>query len=116
MESKHTWRWQRGANRLDHIGLDQNLDKYLDCGLVDNNGEVIIPLRIDHYEMLYDGFWIKKEHRDLIAAAPELLEALKAFLDMYVQFINSGDAGNWNPETDDEVIQARAAIAKAEKE
>lgn len=50
----------------------------------------------------------------LIAAAPELLAALRLFVDQYTRLINSGDCGNWNPETDEEVITARAAIAKAE--
>lgn len=50
----------------------------------------------------------------LIAAAPELLDALKSLIDGYIELVNSGDCGNWDPETDKEVIQARAAIAKAE--
>lgn len=50
----------------------------------------------------------------LIAAAPELLAALRLFLERYVSLVNCGDCGNWDPETDEEVIQARAAIAKAE--
>lgn len=49
----------------------------------------------------------------LIAAAPELLAALQGFLDMYIAAANSGDWGNWDPEEDDEVIAARAAILKA---
>lgn len=55
----------------------------------------------------------KKEDLDLILAAPELLEALQNLTSMYVDFINSGDAGNWNPEEEKEIIAARAAIAKA---
>ena len=50
----------------------------------------------------------------LIAAAPELLDALREMLDRYVSLANSGDAGFWNPETELEVKAARAAIAKAE--
>ena len=49
----------------------------------------------------------------LIAAAPELLEALRTFADEYVAMINSGDCGFWNPEDEDKVKGARAAIAKA---
>ena len=55
-----------------------------------------------------------EDDRRLIAAAPELLAALRLFVDRYTQLVNSGDCGNWNPETDEEVITARAAIAKAE--
>lgn len=43
----------------------------------------------------------------------ELLEALEKLTAHYCGLVNSGDAGNWNPEKDDEVIQARAAIARA---
>ncbi|KKJ75467.1 hypothetical protein WH95_18380 [Kiloniella litopenaei] len=57
---------------------------------------------------------VNRQRAQLIAAAPDLLEALKAFTKMYVQMIESGDCGNWNPEEDAEVIQARKAIAKAE--
>lgn len=49
----------------------------------------------------------------LIAAAPELLEALNTMTNRYCSLVNSGDAGNWNPEEDPEVQQARAVIAKA---
>jgi len=55
----------------------------------------------------------QKANAKLISAAPELLDALQSLLDMYVDFINSGDAGNWNPEEEKEVIKARAAISKA---
>ena len=50
----------------------------------------------------------------LIAAAPELLESLKFLLARYVQIANSGDAGFWDPEKEPPVMEARAAIAKAE--
>lgn len=49
----------------------------------------------------------------LISASPDLLEALQAFLAMYIEGANSGDWGNWNPEEEPEIIAARAAIAKA---
>lgn len=52
----------------------------------------------------------------LIAAAPCLLSALKAFLESYLRSANSGDWGYWNPEEEPEVIAARAAIAKARGE
>ena len=46
-------------------------------------------------------------------AAPELLAALKRFLDEYVALVESGDAGFWDVEQEEKVIQARAAISKA---
>lgn len=50
----------------------------------------------------------------LISAAPDLYEAVKGFLDLYVALVNSGDCGNWNPEEEDVVIAARAALQKAD--
>lgn len=44
---------------------------------------------------------------------PELVEALENMTERYVGLINSGDAGNWNPEKELEVIAARKALAKA---
>jgi hypothetical protein len=52
----------------------------------------------------------------LTAAAPDLLEALEVLLDSYTALINSGDCGNWNPEEEPDVINARKAIAKARGE
>lgn len=49
----------------------------------------------------------------LIAAAPELLEQLHKMTEHYVRLAGCGDCGNWNPEEEDEVIAARATIAKA---
>lgn len=42
-----------------------------------------------------------------------LLEALRRMLGRYVELVNCGDCGSWNPETEAEVIAARAAIARA---
>jgi len=50
----------------------------------------------------------------LMTAAPEIIEALRAMTQRYVDLVNSGDAGFWDPEEDAEVIAARAAIAKAQ--
>jgi hypothetical protein len=50
----------------------------------------------------------------LIAAAPEMLEALKVLLDEYLSLVNSGDCGFWDAEKDGFVINARAVITKAE--
>ncbi len=51
-----------------------------------------------------------------ISAAPEMYEALYELVSMYVRMINSGDCGSWDPETDTEVINARAALRKARGE
>lgn len=50
----------------------------------------------------------------LIASAPDLLHTLRVMVYRYVSLVNGGDCGNWDPETEPEVIAARAALAKAE--
>ena len=46
----------------------------------------------------------------------KLLDALMGLTEMYVEMVDSGDCGNWDPETDNEVIAAREAIKQAEAE
>lgn len=49
----------------------------------------------------------------LIAAAPELLKALKALFRSYKELADSGDAGFWALEDTPDGKQALAALAKA---
>lgn len=42
----------------------------------------------------------------------KLEKALTNLLNMYLEGANSGDWGNWNPEEDAEVIEAREALAQ----
>lgn len=60
------------------------------------------------------GPW-KENHAnaDLIAAAPELLEALQELFADYKQLADSGDAGFWNLEDTEVGKKSLAAIAKA---
>jgi len=51
----------------------------------------------------------------LIAAAPDMFEALAGLLEHYLSLVNSGDAGFWDPEKEAQVIAARAALAKASR-
>jgi acyl carrier protein len=44
----------------------------------------------------------------------ELIAALRGILKRYVDFVLSGDGGNWDPEEEAAVIGARAALAKVE--
>jgi hypothetical protein len=39
-------------------------------------------------------------------------QALRDLLDRYTALVNCGDCGNWNPETEPEVIAARRALGK----
>lgn len=49
----------------------------------------------------------------LMDCVRELEAALDGMTTMYVEFVNSGDGGIWNPEQDKEVIAARKALAAA---
>ena len=53
---------------------------------------------------------------DLIAAAPEMFEALTALLERHTDLVESGDCGFWDAEKEEEVTKARAALAKARGE
>lgn len=44
------------------------------------------------------------------ALSRRLHDALRGLLDRYTALVNSGDCGFWNPETDNEVITARAVL------
>lgn len=54
-----------------------------------------------------------KANAHLIAAAPELLSSLEDLLKHYIDIVECGDCGNWDAETEKEVVFARAAINKA---
>jgi hypothetical protein len=56
---------------------------------------------------------LNRQNDNLRALNVELLAALTAMLDRYASLADSGDAGNWDCEEVDDVIAARAAIAKA---
>lgn len=55
----------------------------------------------------------RKANARLIAAAPDLLEALQVLFASYKALADSGDAGNWKIENQPEGKQALAAISKA---
>lgn len=59
---------------------------------------------------------MRAELQRQLAAFPKLLAALKGLLENHLQLVNCGDCGSWDPETEAEVIAARAAIAAAEGE
>jgi hypothetical protein len=71
------------------------------------------PLGVDHNHWAGDYIDCTPEEATLASAAPKLFAALEHMVAMYTQLINSGDCGNWDPETDKEVIAARKAIKAA---
>ena len=110
------WNWGDGWNAIDKGGSmyssdgegNPHIEKYMDLQLMGGTTH-IIPLRIDHYSVGYDGDPITPADRALIAAAPELLAALKVAQDVLSKTrLASSDQ---NPKGFRDLIGA--AIAKA---
>lgn len=72
--SPHPWAWGADWATLDYQGRDGGGDKYADLQLRDSQGVGILPVRIDHYEPIWDCARPDKEpnaaDRVLIAHAP----------------------------------------------
>ncbi len=51
----------------------------------------------------------------LVGTKDALWIALEGMTKRYVDLVNCGDCGNWDPEEEAEVKLARAAISRAEK-
>lgn len=74
---------------------------------------------INHYVAVAEHEFIRwprdmcEANARLIAAASDLLAALRDILNRYVELAGSGDCGFWDPETEPEVIAARAALTRA---
>ena len=86
---------------------------------LDHNGQRVV--RAEHIEVCtcwhHSVGSIEKEmevNARLIAAAPELLEALKKIIARHSELVCSGDCGFWDVEDEEEMKLARAAISKAE--
>lgn len=48
------------------------------------------------------------------ALSRRLADAARALLNRHVSLVNSGDAGNWDPEEEKEVIALRSVLAESE--
>lgn len=60
-----------------------------------------------------DYLQIEKFIFDFYGTEKKLAETLKGMLELWCNLVNSGDAGNWNPEEDEPVIKARKALKDA---
>ena len=75
------------------------------------------PNKSAHTRIVFSGLTlsggpIAEANTRLASDAPALLDALEAMTEQYVSLVNCGDCGNWDPELDAAVKQARALIAK----
>ncbi len=53
---------------------------------------------------------VLSDYTKVLAKRDQLKAALEGFLESYLVLANSGDCGNWDPEEEDHVIAARAAL------
>lgn len=51
-------------------------------------------------------------HASLVEEVERLRTALTTFVDEYVEMVNSGDCGFWDPEKEDKVVAARKALER----
>ena len=76
------WVWGDGWDHpdLESFNNDPNAnwpEKYMDMGLHGAKEKVVIPIRVDHREMIWDGDLLNPSDRALIADAPQLLAELR---------------------------------------
>lgn len=76
------------------------------------NGKVSINAG-EYFVALVDEGLAQNFNAQLIAAAPDLLEALQQLFSHYKELADSGDAGNWKLEDESVGKKAMAAISKA---
>lgn len=67
------------------------------------------------HELTWQVAEIRDRSRQGMDCVGNLAAALRGVLDHYTALVNSGDAGNWNPEEERVVVLARAALAAAKE-
>lgn len=90
---------------------DDGLGELVPWGIVDAAGHRVVETDAGVYPpaRVVADFIVRA-----VNAHDALVEALRGLLDRYTALVNCGDCGDWDPETEPEVIAARAALAKAE--
>ena len=124
-KQEHTpgpWKWASDWGLLPDSPLKDEYGDLKYAGLSLMAGSYpVVSMGIDHYELMIDvdesrdrtQTLVLPADRRLIEAAPDLLKDSKRLLDHYLDLVNCGDCGNWNPEKEDEVIAMRKSIALA---
>ena len=90
-----------GLNALEIYPIDENPDGFSE------------PSEIASVNDVYDEY---PANAHLIAASPALESALEGLLTRYLELVDCGDCGNWEPRNEPEVIASFAALASARGE
>lgn len=92
----------------EELGLPWGKCEVLRDGLVSEPGDDIAFFHADAQEEFDFVINACNNHHALV-------EALKAVTALWCDLVNSGDAGNWNPEEDEPIMLARKALKEATK-
>jgi hypothetical protein len=135
-KSKLPWHWANGYDDLEeaHRAYDEDedpehtneygefqIDKYIDCQLLDADNKPIIPIRIDHYEPIWDthedGDPPCKQDREFMMIAVnnhlDMVTVLNIFMAATVNAQTSGTAPEFTPQ---EETKIQALFHKLERE
>lgn len=78
------WIWGSDWETLEYVSSEGGGDKYADLALRDAGGHEVVPIRIDHYEPIWDTRHPRDElttgNRELIAHAPDDIRYLLLLL------------------------------------
>lgn len=97
--------------------ITEYVDEYqplVDGDIIQPNDEIQLGIGWSQHDGVCNGYKymtnvFKPMRRKVV---DPLEEAAEALLDKYVATINSGDCGNWDPETEEEVINLRKALSQ----
>lgn len=93
------------------LGIPETKNSYVDGHATDSDGTNWIRVSLAN-EIInateHNLGALQREYTALAAASA-------ALLDRYTELVNCGDCGNWNPETEAQVIAMRQELAKVER-